>query len=129
MCCVQGNSPFNASQVFALTPVYLPAPGSSGLGLGFCFYRKCVRTSELETVSCQGLLLASGLYVFSETSLCVLSLLFHSGPVCLALIPQVVVLLLLFLTLSAWQMTGLVFVCLAGLTFTTRRIIFQLKSK
>ena len=50
-------------------------------------------------VSCQGLLLVRGLCVFSEPSLCVLGLLFHSGPFYLVLIPQVVGLLLLFLIL------------------------------
>ena len=129
MCCVQGNSPFNPSQAFVLTLLCLPVPGSSGLGSGFCLYRKCVQISELEMVSCQGLLLVSALYVFSEPSLCVLGLLFHSGPFCLVLVPQLVGLLLLFLVLWAWQMTALVFVCLAGLTFMTRRIILQLKSK
>ena len=79
MCCVQGNSPLNPSQAFVLTLLCLPAPGSSGLGLGFCLYRKRVQISELEMVSCQGLLLVSALYVFSEPSLCVLGLLFHSG--------------------------------------------------
>ena len=58
-----------------------------------------MQTSELEMVSCQGLLLVRGLCVFSEPSLCVLGLLFHSGPFYLVLIPQVVGLLLRFLIL------------------------------
>ena len=87
-CCAHANSPFYPSQVFALTHLYLSAPGSLGSGFGSCLRRKCVRASELGMVSCQGLLLVSALYVFSEPSLCILGLLFHSDPFCLFRFPR-----------------------------------------